>query len=217
MEYTRGVRFLLFLVLFSALTNIDSARGRILILKLWFFLERRTCLTGLSIFLDNDIHVQSSGSESDMRISPYSALLPERLRDVEEERVCITILPNDKYAGHLRCTSSQDLQVEPCSLNIFCRHHSDDRVAVLCNECGYTYHEKCIDEMESCGCSEVGDCTDQMYVWVELPTHYIASFLPKIFGRNQDFAIGLAWGELTGGEIGFGEEWEIFHFAWGEL
>ena len=39
----------------------------------------------------------------------------------------------------------------------------------------------------------------------------IVSFLPKILGRNQDFAIGLAWGgELTfknaWGEIGFGEE-----------
>ena len=47
----------------------------------------------------------------------------------------------------------------------------------------------------------------------------IVSFLPKILGRNQDFAIGLAWGGLTFknalGEIGFGEEWEIFHFAWG--
>ena len=40
---------------------------------------------------------------------------------------------------------------------------------------------------------------------------FIVSFLPKILGRNQDFAIGSAWGgELyfknAWGELGFGEE-----------
>ena len=49
-----------------------------------------------------------------------------------------------------------------------------------------------------------------MMLKAQIMSYFMLVNINKILGRNQDFAIGLAWGGLTfknaWGEIGFGEE-----------